>query len=285
MAQGFVTIRRSMINGSRRFTFSGVINHDICRQPRLLLNNVSLGLRLQPNKNEFVLVSNINPEASPPPPPPDFKYQITDISYDVCFIRPNSSVLLSQDKVLNDNRRALYPYLQSVVKTYNIPGDSLSFTCDDLWSSYVPCDVFCCLIDSQAYAGDYALYPYILENCGVTRFGLFVDGQSAPYKPYETSFVKEHWNLGSYIDAFMGLLGDNPSQCTISYQEFGENYTVFRFPLERYTDTTYPRAKRGHTRMEISFKKALDKNYTLVTYALFPALLQIDSSRNLYLVQ
>ncbi len=276
-------VRRSMANSSRTFTLSGVLNHDICKQPRLLLNNVSIGLRLQPNKDSFVLCSNIKVSSSNPAP--DFKVQITDASYDICYVRPNSGVLLSQDKILHGNKRAMYPHLRSDVKTYSIATGSRTFSCDDIWSSYVPCDVFVCFIDSEAYSGNYLKYPYRFESVKITRIGLFIDGQSQPSKPYETKFDPEHWNLGSYTDAYIALLGHDPSQCNITYEEFGENFTIFRFPLERYTGTVFPKAKRGHARLEVTFDDALPKNYTILIYSLFSSYMEIDSSRNIFMYE
>ncbi len=273
--------RRLMIQDSRRFIMSGVINHDICHQGRLILNNLPLTLRLYPAKDEFVLVSSIDPEVSPPAA--TFKLLITDVSFDVCYVKPSASVLLSQDRVLRDDRKARYPYMRSVVKTVHVPKGSQTFAVDDIYSSYLPADFYAVFVDSEAYVGKYNKYGYMFSHANVSRIGLYIDGQSKPQKPYETSFEDDKWNKSTYMDAYMGLLGSNPEKCSISYQEFGEYYTIFRFELDKYTDGVFPRPKRGHARLEVSFSKATDKNYTLVLYGLFSSLMEVDVSRNLYL--
>ena len=260
---------------------SGVINHDICHQGRLILNNLPLTLRLYPAKSEFTLVSSIDPTKMSPPA--DFKLVITDISFDVAYVKPAASVLLSQDKVLRSDRKARYPYMRSVVKTVHVPAGSLTFALDDIYSSYLPADFFCAFIDAEAYSGAYHKYPLAFAHANVSRIGLYIDGQSRPQKPYETSFTDDKWSQSTYMDAYIGLLGSNPEKCNISYKEMGENYTIFRFEMDKYTDEIYPRPKRGHARLEISFSKPTEKNYTLLCYGLFSSLMEVDVSRNIFL--
>ncbi len=275
--------RRLMLEKSRRFTLTGVLNHDICHQGRLLLNNLPLSIRLYPNKSEFILVSSY--EATVADPMPNFKLQITDASMDICFVKLSASVLVSQDRVLHDNKRAQYPYLRSVIKTVNVPIGSQTFAVDDIYSSFLPSDFYCVFIDSTAYSGSLGAYGFWFENAQVSKIGLYINGQSAPQKPYETSFVPQKWNLGQYMDAYMGLLGSNPEQCNVTYQEFSESATIFRFELDKFNGNIFPKPRRGHARLEIQFTKALEKNYTLLMYGLFPSLMSVDSARSLYLVE
>ena len=273
--------RRAMLYKSRRFVMSGVINHDICHQGRLILNNLPLSLRLYPAKDAFTLVSSIDPAKTSPAA--DFKLLITDISFDVAYVKPASSVLLSQDKVLRSERKARYPYMRSVVKTVHVPAGSLTFSVDDIYSSYLPADFYCVFVDAEAYSGCYHKYPLAFDHAHVSRIGLYIDGQSRPQKPYETSFVKQKWEQSTYMDAYTGLLGSNPEDCKISYREMGENYTIFRFEMDKFSNDIYPRPRRGHARLEVQFSKATEKNYTLVMYGKFSSLMEVDLSRNVYL--
>ena len=271
--------RRLLLNSSRRFTVSGVINHDICKQGRLILNNVPINLRFSTAKHAFVLVSSLKA-----PEVPTFKVQITDASYDVCFVKPSASVLVSQNRVLHEDKKAMYPYLRSVIKTVNVPFGARNFSVDDVFSSFIPADLFCVFVDAESYSGSYLKNPFFFENVFVDKAGCYLEGQSVPQRPYETSFVKDKWYLSSFLEAFMGLLGSDPKKCNISYQEFSEAFCIFRWELEKYTDEIMPRSKRGHLRVEFNFSEPLGKNYVMICYGLFSSLMLIDKARSITLI-
>ena len=118
---------------------------DLFQQSRLLVNGVSIGLKLWPSLDSFRIMSDsVNP---------DEKVQLVDVRFKLCVQRLNGGVLVAHEKLFQ-NQPALYPYLRSEIKTASIAPGQYGFNADDIFQGLVPRKLVVGLVSSTAYTGD-----------------------------------------------------------------------------------------------------------------------------------
>jgi hypothetical protein len=84
---------------------------DVFRQKHLIVNGVSLTLKLWPNKNAFRLMSGDEGAA--------YAVQILDASFKLCLQKPNAGVLMANCKLLA-NGTAMHPYVSTSFKVASL---------------------------------------------------------------------------------------------------------------------------------------------------------------------
>jgi hypothetical protein len=123
------------------------------------------------------------------------------------------------------------------------------------------------------------------ERLGIPEGGL--TGRGADIIPLgESNILKGN----SYMDAYLSLFGQNYSTATdipISIEEYPYGFCLYKFQISesqsknQHDFVSLPR--RGNTRLTLRFRKALPGSVTVIVYAHFPRILQIDESRNVSL--
>jgi len=94
---------RSMYTDEGRFMeLEGPLHLDVFSQKRLIVNGISLTLKLWPSKNAFRLMSSEEGAA--------YAVQILDASFKLCLQKPNAGVLMAHSKLLA-NGTAMYRVL------------------------------------------------------------------------------------------------------------------------------------------------------------------------------
>jgi len=91
----------------------------------------------------------------------------------------------------------------------------------------------------------------------------------------------------AYMNAYLSLFGQKYASSTdipISRLEFPHGFCIYKFQIgenikgEESDFISIPH--RGHTRLTLKFKEALPESVTVIVYAHFPRILQIDETRN-----
>ena len=118
----------------------GSLLMDVFQQPKLLLNGVSIGIKLWPSR----LVTDT--------PKADLKVQIVDASFRLCVQQIDGGLMMAHEKMIK-MEPAIYPYLKSDIKTTSIASGQYSFSVDDVFQGLVPCKLIVGLVSSAAYMG------------------------------------------------------------------------------------------------------------------------------------
>ena len=116
--------------GGKIVDLEGPLFLDLFKQSRLLVNDVSIGLKLWPSLDSgFRIMSNsVNT---------DEKVQLVDVRFKLCVQRLNGGVLVAHEKLF-PNQPTLYPYLRSEIKTASIAPGQYGFNADDIFQGLVP---------------------------------------------------------------------------------------------------------------------------------------------------
>ena len=166
--------RRLWTDEGKYVDLEGSLFLDIMEQSRLIINGVSIELKMMPSGNAFALMC----DGTEP-----YHFEISEAVLKVCNVRVNPGVLVGHAEAIKHNP-AIYPYQRSAVKAYNIPQGVYSWTMDDIFQGQIPGHVVIGLVLGSAYNGKYELNPFDFQHFDVNFLGFFVDGQSIPTRPY-----------------------------------------------------------------------------------------------------
>lgn len=257
-------MRYSFTKDGQVVDYEGPLFLDICQQDRLLLNGVPLQVKMWPNANNFRLMCTL----------PGFKVRLKDAYLKICMVKPNPGVLLGHGEAIKKTP-ALYPFSRSVVKTYSLSPGHFGFNADDLFQGDVPKTLVIGCISSVAYNGSYNRSPFNFQHYYCNYISFSVDGKSVPSRALQPNFEN-----GTYIEAYDTLFANTGTAVNISRTHYPKGFTLYVINCQEGEDLTT--LKKGHTRLEMKFAHALNEAVTLVLYATFPHVLQIDQARNVY---
>ena len=251
--------------GGQIVDLEGPLFLDLFQQQRLLVNGVSIGLKLWPSLDAFRLMSDSLS--------PNEKVQIVDVRFKLCIQRSNNGVLVAHQKLFQ-NQPAVYPYLRSEIKTASIAPGQYGFSADDIFQGLVPSKLVVGLVSSAAYTGDYAKSPFNFQPFDCSSVGLYVDGQSYPAQP-----LQPNYGVNQFVDCYRTLTLFR-KDINVSRDDYMYGYCLYVLDTDPYY--TFNTKRRGHCRLELKFASPLPESATLIMYATFPEILHINQAREVY---
>ena len=269
---GFMT-RRAAAAGSRVLDMMGRIHQDLFFQDRYLLNDVNVKIRLTRSKNVFCLMSTNAAKA----------VKIISAELFVRKVRLSASVMVAHAKTL-EVATAKYPIKRVVCKTFTIPNGLRDANQEKLFSGQLPTRLVIGLVDNQGFNGAINRNPFNFRHFNLSEIGIYLDGQQGQMiKPLKTDFEN-----GQYIEAYMSLFtGTNKINRDegnfITSAEYPNGYALYAFDLtpDLCEGINFNLVKQGTVRLALKFSDALDRAVTVVAYAEFENVIEIDRSRNI----
>jgi len=267
--------RWGFTQGGATCDLEGGLHADLCQQKRYILNGVSIGIKLWPSKDSFCLMSNHKDK--------EFKVKLVDVFLKVCKVNVSPMVVVAHNAILAKTP-AKYPYQRTDVKVYTIPAGQFSASLDDVFLGTIPTRLIVGLISAAAHNGHLQKSPFNFRHFHTNFAALYCDGESLPAQPLKMNFEADQ-----YIEAYQALLTSTGRDVydvgnEIDRTQYKNGNTLFGFLVDPTApeDLQYwPLPKKGHTRLELKFAKALPEPVNVVLYATSPALLEIDGSRNI----
>lgn len=260
---GFVK-RAALFKENTAVDMMGRLHVDIFNQDRLLLNLVDVKVKLIRNKPEFCLMGE-----------GDYRIVFDHISLFARKVKINPAVSISHARAL-EKTSAKYPIDRVVCKVFAIPQSSYSFVQDNVFSGQMPKRLVIACVDNDAFNGNYKKCPFEFNHYGMNFIGVYVDGQPVPHQPMQLDFDK-----GNYIQAYQNLFLQSEG-LYISRTEFAEGYSLFLFDLspDLCDGEHFNLIRHSNLRVELKFNKSLDKTITLIVFAEFESLIEINKTRN-----
>lgn len=243
----------------------GPLHLDIFQQPRLLVNGVSIGLKLWQGHDSFRIITDSLT--------PDYKIQIVDARFKLCVLKPTSAMLLANEKMIQEVP-AMYPYLRSDIKTVSVAAGQYGFSADDMFQGLVPSKLIVGLVSSAAYNGDYGKNPFNFGHYDLNSLGLYIDGQAIPTQPLQPNYASNQ-----YTECYRTLT-QHKKDIHISFEDYKKGYCFYILNVDPFY--TFNSKRRGHCRLELKFGTALPESVTMIMYASFPEILHIDRARAVF---
>lgn len=112
----------------------------------------------------------------------------------------------------------------------------------------------------------------------------YVDSQSLPSKPIQPDFDNDQY-MDAYGTLFSGTGRGLRNQGNyIQRHEYKNGYAIYVIDIDNNHHSEYlSQRKSCHTRLEVKFSKPLPTSVTLLVYASFPSMIEIDASRSITL--
>jgi len=277
----------SMIKGSANATYSlqskpfemlGRLHVDICLQSRLLLNRVDVRIRLNPSKSNFcVLTTKAETVTSAP------QVTIQHVSLFIKRVRPSLAILSAHTLTLEQGHTAKYPFRRTQIKVCTVSKGESSAHLDALFLGQLPVRMIIGLVQHSAFTGDYKLSPFNFEHFDVNYLSLTADGEEVYGKPLQPDF-KNNLFVRSFFTLFTGTgTSFADTGIDINRNSYKNGNTLYAFDMT--PDTSANREshinliKQGTVRLELKFAKALVEPVSVIAYAEFENMLEIDRNR------
>ncbi|XP_046381975.2 uncharacterized protein LOC124152932 [Haliotis rufescens] len=264
--------RGSFIAGSKSLTLTGPLMEDVFGFDRHLVNGVDVGLKLFRSNTTFVLMSDETDK--------HYTVELQDVYLKVCKLRINDALIVAHNKQF-EKANALYPYERSMIKMASVASSSLSFNWDAMFQDEVPSRLVVALVRSDGVNGSYTVNPFCFQGDIVKSMGLYLNGTSVPGRPLESNDVEAYAGLYDWNNEWRKDKGLN-----LDRTEFSVGHALYVFNLQdiqgdrgEYLNLV----KSGNLRLEVQFAQALAHTFNVIALAKFPALIEIDQSRNVFL--
>lgn len=277
-SNGGLTSRYGFTQQSREFDLEGPLYEDVFRLNKYLLNGVNLHLKFYRNRAPFVVMSG---ETSP-----NYKLVILDMIFKACMVKVDSGILINHAQILKDYT-AKYTFTRTEIKMQTVPTGSGAFIWQNVWTNNLPSKAFFMFVKQSAVNGDYTKNPFNFLNVA-SEVALYVNGESIPASPMKIDVGNNRNYVTPYVNLFeVAEYWNKDAGLQITRESFGKGFAIFGFCLspcdlgEEYINLV----KQGNVRFEVKFDTTTTETLNCIAYAEFPALIEIDHTRDIKFTQ
>jgi len=264
--------RRALVTTSRVFDMMGRLHSDMFMQDRYLLNEVGVKIKLIRSRDNFCLMGDA-----------DGKLIVTHASLFVRKVKLSPSVFLAHAKALESNT-AKYPIKRVVCKSFAIPANYLDSNHEKLFSGQLPTRIVVGFVDNRGFNGSRAHNPFNFHHYQLNEISIYLDGhQQYALKPLQPNFANGLY-VRTYNSLFAGTNKLNRDEGNfITRKDYPNGYCLYAFDLtaDLAEDDYFNLVKQGSVRLSMKFAQALPHTVSVVAYAEFDNIVEIDRGRNL----
>ena len=264
--------RATFTTKSREVDMVGRIHGDLFFQQRYMLNEVTTRLKLTRSKDSFCLMASGTTQ---------YKLKITRAAMMIRKVKVSPSVYLAHAKTLEDGM-AKYPIRRVVCKSFTIPTGYLDVSQEKLFSGQLPTRLIVGCVDNRAFNGDLSRNPFNFQHFSLSEISVYLDGQQNGIKPMALDY-KNGLYVTSFMDLFRstGKLNQDEGN-DIDRLDFAKGYALYAFDLtpDLTENESFNLARQGTVRVDLKFATALANTVSVVVFAEFENIIEIDRNRN-----
>ena len=137
-------------------------------------------------------------------------------------------------------------------------------------------------MDNASFIGDVSKNPYNFKHFSLSEIMVYLDGQQHGIKPLTSNYAKGLY-VSSYMSLFSGTGKANRDEGNeISRSDFANGFTLHAFDLtpDLSENDHFNLTRQGAVRVDMKFAEALPNTITVLVYAEFENIIQIDRNRN-----
>lgn len=263
--------RNHRIRDGQECEMFGRLNHDFMQMKRpVLLNGVSVAVKLQPASKQFSLISEAGHASA-------YNLKILTAKLRVCKVSLSQNLFLAHSKVLAKDHPAIYPVDKTEMSSHVLHRGSAFFSFSDMFQNRVPHYLVIAFVAAEAFEGSYKRNPFNFQHFNLSSLSVYRDGQVVPHKPLELDFAKKE-----YTEAYHNFYDENSTGGSITLKDYGGGYALYVYRLDdsAYDRHCLPPKRTGSVSLDLRFAVALPENVSLLLYAKFPETIKIDQYRN-----
>ena len=263
-----------VFRNGQKVELMGFLLSDIMGIQASVVNRVEIGITLIPNTDIIRLQTFQNKKYG--------RLVTDDIYMYICKRQFTKEVILAHNEIMQ-MQEAIYPFKKSKVRAYNGSKGNTEVIIENPYESKIPTRFLLGMIDADSYIGNWGKNPLNFQHYDISRAAFYIDNESIAKPPYKLDLVN-----GKYIEPFMELysiLGKAGEDMDIGISADDYVNGLFLLPFDVTPTSTanmeYLSKKHGGScQIELQFGKPLPNNIIIITYALFPMELKIDSACN-----
>ena len=240
-------------------------------QHKLLLPGVNLKLRLTRARDDFVLMTSAGS--------PELKITIQEAFLYVKSVSVAPPVVLGHAEAL-EKTPAKYSLRRSQVTAYTIPSGSLTSSKDNLFIGYLPRRLIVGLVSNKTFAGNKETNPFEFAHFDTSYMAVSLNGRTIPSQPLTFNFDKDQYIRG-YTTLFANTGRLNRNEGNLSREDYpkGNFLTCLNLSPDHSDGTHFNIKNTGTVKLDLHFAKALPESVTVIVYAEFDAVVEINKNR------
>lgn len=273
--KGFAKRKTYMTNGV--IELSDFIHTELCGQDKLLPSGVGIRFKFYRNKSDFSLMkaaTDLN----------TYKITIEDAVLLIRKVKINPSIAIAHEKTLM-KANARFPINRVDIKTITIPANIQSRTCDNIFISQMPHRVYVGFIKSSAFNGSETLNPYNFEHFNHTNVTISTDSNT------QIRSIRSDFKNNLYLSSYLSLFSSSgtffsDSGNSITRTDYPKGFALLGFDLTEdlsASDSHQSIPRHGSLRLDLTFADPLPDSITVILYAEFRNLIELDRDRNCYI--
>ncbi len=265
--------RHEFIEDGHAVDMMGRLHSDLFFQDRLMLNDMTLRIRLVRSKDAFCLISGAVGAA--------YKARIVECKMLIRKVKVSPSIALAHARAL-ETTNVKYPVKRGHVKTYTIPRGNLNHSQEQLFTGDIPSRIVIGIVDNDSFNGRYDRNPFNFKHYSINQVKLFLDGQPQLVRPIETNFATGHFISGyaSLFNSTGKYMKDE--NLDIERTDYHRGYALYAFDLSPDLGDSghFNLQREGSLRVDLKFGVALPNTVNVICYAEFDSVIEVDRHRN-----
>ena len=274
--------RKNVLVPSREVELVGRLHCDLFLQERYLLDQVPLKIDLIKNTENFYLMC---------PDDKEYHLTITKAEFYTRQLTLRSDIREEHVRALTMQKTVKYPLTQVQVSVHDIPQGRKDFHLDHLIKGNLPKRLVLGMVSNEAYAGSKVKNPYNFHHYHVNKFKVKVDNNEVQEDQLNSHFgLHSAQNKQLYLNLFrnLGQLWEENNPLTMGLSDFTQGFTLWVVDLTPDLSaseggTHHPR-RDGQIGVEIYFDQAVPHSVTLICYAEYDKVLEINHERKALMV-
>ena len=252
----------------------GYLLSDIMGIQASIVNGVQIDITLFPNPDAIRVQCFGNKEHG--------ALVIDDIYFMVCKRQMSKELIVAHAEVLEETPAA-YPYKDADVRGFNAHTGQTLVTIESPYESKIPTRLLVGMVNAEAYNGSFKLSPLNFKHYNISDASFKIDNESIAKPPYKIN-IKENKFIEPLMELYsvMGKKGED-KDIGITEEEFLDGTFLVPFdctPTSSANMEYLSKKEGGKCTLELQFAHALPEEIVVLTYAIFPAELNIDAARN-----
>ena len=264
--------RAEFTNGNRVVDMIGRLHSDIFFQQRYMLNEVNTKIRLSRSKDSFCLMcAGAN----------TYRVTIVGAALFIRKVKIAPSVFNAHSNTLATGM-AKYPIRRVICKSFTVPTGYLDVSHEKLFSGQLPVRIVLGCVDNEAFNGSFTRNPFNFKHYSMSEISLYLDGQNHSIKPMQCDFAANQF-IRSYMSLFSGTGKENRDEGNgVERTDYNNGYALYAFDLTPDLDDEghFNLTRQGSVRLDLKFAAALPNTVTVIAYAEFENVIEIDRNRN-----
>jgi len=267
--------RQSAVEGSKTIDVIGPLFTDLTSQPRYMLNNVEIRVKLSKNSNNFCVMDLDTTSNS-------CQLHIVDAVLYVQKVNVNPSVQIALEQVLR-KRNAIYNIHRTDMKSFTIPKDNLAFSREHISLGLCPKYAIVGFVETEAMQGHRKKNPFDFQHFNLKQISMNVDGEQIPLNGINCDYAGEQWLEGyqSLVDIVGKWRTDQPMMFDRS--EYPNGFALYGFQLvPELVQGAFNLTRNTNVRLDIKFSTALTVNVTALIWFSYDSVLEVTSARDVF---